>query len=67
MRKTRELTKMVKERYASWDSGIGEEMGAGKHSFRTLEKYMLKKGEAEPNKSGRQELFENIVNRYMFK
>jgi xylose isomerase len=67
MRKSGEITKMVKDRYASWDSGIGAEIEKGKHSFKSLEKYMLKKGEIEPNKSGRQELFENVVNRYMFK
>ena len=67
MRKTGEIAQMVKDRYASWDGGIGAEIEAGKHSFKTLERYMLKKGEIEPNKSGRQELFENIVNRYMFK
>jgi len=26
---------------------------------------MLKKGEAEPCKSGRQELFENVINTYL--
>lgn len=61
-----EIARMVKERYASWDSGIGAEIEAGKHNFKTLEKYMLEKGDVTPNKSGRQELFENIVNRYIF-
>jgi xylose isomerase len=67
MRKTGEIAKMVQHRYASWDSGIGAEIESGKHDFTSLEKYMLKKGDAEPNQSGRQELFENVVNRYMFK
>lgn len=61
-----EIARMVKERYASWDTGIGAEIEAGKHNFKTLEKYMLEKGDVTPNKSGRQELFENIVNRYIF-
>ena len=39
---------------------------AGKHSFASLEKYMLKQGDVTPNSSGRQELFENVVNRYIF-
>ncbi len=60
------LDKMVKDRYSSWDSGIGAEIEAGKHSFETLEKYMLAKGDASPCTSGRQELFENVVNRYLF-
>ncbi|MDR1957462.1 MAG: xylose isomerase [Planctomycetaceae bacterium] len=67
MRKTGELEKLLKERYASWDSGIGAEIEAGKADFKSLEKYMFEKGEAAPNVSGRQELLENIVNRYMFK
>jgi xylose isomerase len=62
IRKTGEIEQLVKERYASWDSGIGAEIENGKHNFKSLENYMLKKGEIEPNKPGRQELFENIVN-----
>ena len=61
-----ELARLLKERYSSWDTGIGAEIEAGKHNFKTLEKYMLEKGDVSPNKSGRQELFENIVNRYIF-
>ncbi|MGL4595585.1 MAG: xylose isomerase [Thermoguttaceae bacterium] len=67
MRKSGELATMVKDRYSSWDTGIGKSIEDGKESFKSLEKYMLKKGNSDPNKSGRQELFENIVNRYMFK
>ena len=59
------LAKFVKERYASWDSGIGAEIESGKATFETLEAYMLKKGDADKNTSGRQEMLENIVNRYM--
>lgn len=61
-----ELARMVQQRYASWDSGIGAEIEQGKHNFKTLEKYMLEKGDVSPNASGRQELFENVVNRYIF-
>ncbi len=60
------LAQMVKDRYASWDAGVGAEIEAGRHGFESLEKYMLAKGEAAPNQSGRQELFENVVNRYVF-
>jgi len=61
-----ELAKMVEDRYGSWDTGIGAEIEAGRHDFASLEKYMLKKGDVTPNTSGRQELFENVVNRYLF-
>jgi xylose isomerase len=60
------LAKMVKDRYATWDTGIGAEIEAGKQNFESLEKYMLAKGDITANQSGRQELFENVVNRYMF-
>ncbi|GAB4131226.1 MAG: xylose isomerase [Thermogutta sp.] len=66
MRADGEIGRMVKDRYSSWDSGVGAEIEAGKHDFKSLEKYMLEKGDASANKSGRQELFENIVNRYIF-
>ncbi len=66
IRKEGEIAGMVKTRYASWDTGIGAEIEKKKHDFKSLEKYMLGKGEADANKSGRQELFENIVNRYLY-
>jgi xylose isomerase len=65
IRKDGLLTKFVTERYASWDSGIGAEIEAGKASFETIDAYMLKKGEADKNTSGRQEMLENIINRYI--
>jgi len=55
----------VKQRYASWDSGIGAKIEAGKASFRDLETYMLKKGEAAPITSGRQEYLENLLNEFI--
>jgi len=61
-----ELARWVQDRYASWDSGIGAEIEAGRHDFKSLADYMLRKGDAEPNTSGRQEAFENLVNRYVF-
>jgi len=60
-----ELERMVRQRYASWELGVGTEIEAGAHDFKSLEKYMLAKGDAAPNTSGRQELFENVVNRYV--
>jgi xylose isomerase len=65
IRKDGVLDRMLKERYASWDTGVGAEIEAGKHTFKTLEKYMLEKGDATPNMSGRQELIENIINTYI--
>jgi xylose isomerase len=65
MRADGRIESMVRERYTSWDSGLGAEIEAGKHSLASLEKLMLDKGEAAPNASGRQELFENVVNEYL--
>ncbi|HVA50373.1 MAG TPA: xylose isomerase [Pirellulales bacterium] len=59
------LEKLLKERYASWDSGVGAEIESGKHGFASLEKFMLDKGEITPNKSGRQEMLENLINFYL--
>jgi xylose isomerase len=59
------LTDFVKNRYKSYDSGIGKEIENGTASFASLEKYMLEKGNAAGNESGRQEMLENIVNDYL--
>jgi xylose isomerase len=59
------LDEMLRERYASWDNGLGAEIESGKHDFKTLEKAMLQKGDATPNCSGRQELIENLINTYV--
>jgi xylose isomerase len=65
IRKDGRLAEFVKNRYASWDSGIGAKIEAGKVSFKNLETYMLKKGEADANVSGRQELLENLINEFI--
>ena len=59
------LGDFLKQRYSSWDSGIGAEIEAGNHTLATLESYMLEKGEAAPNRSGRQEMLENLINEYL--
>ncbi|MFN0052493.1 MAG: xylose isomerase [Planctomycetales bacterium] len=56
------LADFVKQRYRSFDEGIGRKIEEGTVSFRDLEMYMLDKGNPAPNESGRQELLENIVN-----
>ena len=65
IRKDGVLKDFVKTRYGSWDGGIGASIEAGKEDFASLEAYMLKKGEAAANVSGRQEMLENVVNRYL--
>jgi xylose isomerase len=65
IRKDGALGSFVKERYASWDSGIGKEIEAGKLNFARLKQYMLEKGEPAPNTSGRVEMLENLLNEYL--
>ena len=60
------LDGMLSDRYRSWDTGVGAEIEADKHDFTSLEQHMLQQGDATPNQSGSQELFENVVNRYVF-
>jgi xylose isomerase len=56
------IQEFVKNRYSSWDSGIGREIErTGQAPLRALEAYILHNGgDAAPNTSGRQELLENI-------
>lgn len=59
------LTDFVRQRYASFDTGIGRKIEIGTVDFRDLEALMLEQGEAAPNVSGRQEMLENLINRYI--
>jgi xylose isomerase len=65
IRKDGILKDFVKQRYASWDEGIGKQIESGQADFEKLEAYMLQKGEAAANTSGRQEMLENVINRYL--
>jgi xylose isomerase len=65
IRKDGRLAEFVQNRYASWDSGIGAAIEKGQMDFKKLEAYMLKKGNAAPNVSGRQEYLENLINEFI--
>ena len=66
IRKDGILKEFVKQRYASWDTGIGAEVESGKADFIMLEKYIHDKGGfPAANTSGRQEMLENLINRYL--
>ena len=56
------LAELLKNRYASWDSGIGASIEAGKEELRLPRKIRAESPGSRPARSGRQELFENIVN-----
>ena len=65
IRKDGRLAEFVKQRYISWDAGIGRDIERGKAGFRELEAYMLKRGDVSPNISGRQEYLENLINEFI--
>lgn len=54
----------VKQRYASWDSGIGARIEAGEVGFEELEQHVLQSGEPALA-SGRQEMLENLINEFI--
>jgi xylose isomerase len=59
------LAEFVNERYASWGKGVGRDIESGKVGLKELETYMLTKGEADANASGRQEMLENIIHEFV--
>jgi xylose isomerase len=65
IRRDGRLEAFKKDRYASWDTGIGAKIEKGKIGFEELEAYMLKKGDVTPNVSGRQEFLENLINEFV--
>jgi xylose isomerase len=56
--------KIRTERYASFDAGKGKEFEEGKLSLEDLRTYAIENGEPEI-RSGRQEYFENMINRFI--
>ena len=57
-----DFKKLRKERYATFDGGKGKEFEDGKLSLEDLRTYAIENGEPAV-KSGKQEYFENIINR----
>jgi xylose isomerase len=59
-----DFKKLRKERYTTFDSGKGKEFEEGKLSLEDLRTYAIENGEPA-TKSGKQEYFENIINRFI--
>src|SRR3954447_5065782 len=59
------LSGFVRERYKSWDSELGRRIESGNATLADLEAYILPKGEAAKNSSGRQEMLENLINDFI--
>jgi len=58
------MADMVKKRYSSFDDGIGKKVEEGTLTLEECEEYVKKHGEPE-KRSGQQELYEMILNRYV--
>jgi len=59
-----DLPEWKKERYASYDSGKGQEFEQGKLTLEDLRRYAVENGEPEM-RSGKQELYEQLINFYI--
>ncbi|KAL8582164.1 hypothetical protein ACOMHN_004083 [Nucella lapillus] len=58
------LSKYVKERYSSFESGIGQKIAKGEATLEDCEKYIEENGEPQ-RLSGQQEHYENMLNYYL--
>ena len=58
------INTFIKQRYATYDSGIGAKIEKGEVGFEELEAHVLANGEPLLG-SGRQEMLENLVNEYL--
>jgi xylose isomerase len=65
IRKDGRLDAFVKQRYSSYDAGIGQLIEKRKVGFKELSDYALKLGEVKTNQSGRQEFLENLINEFI--
>ncbi len=59
-----ELEEFIAKRYSSYSSGIGKKIVDGQVGFKELEQYTLE-NPVITNSSGRQEMLEGILNRYL--
>jgi len=59
------LQGFVDERYAGWNTGLGKDITGGKLSLAQLSDHVLANKLDPKPRSGRQEMLENLVNRYL--
>lgn len=64
LHKDKVLGDFIKNRYSSYDTGIGAKIEAGMADLKDLESFILKNGEPKQI-SGKQEMLENIINQYL--
>ena len=58
------MDKFIEDRYSSYKEGIGKEIVEGRVGFKELEKYAMEHDQIR-NVSGRQEMLEAMLNRYI--
>jgi xylose isomerase len=59
-----EYLRLRQERYASFDSGAGASFEKGEMTLEQLREYAIKNGEPKQI-SGKQEYYENLINRFL--
>jgi xylose isomerase len=59
------LSRPLDARYAGWDSAEGQKLARGEYSLEQIAEWVEAKDINPQPKSGKQELLENIVNRYV--
>jgi xylose isomerase len=60
-----ELDRHVAQRYADWSQPFGQDLLAGKLSLEALAERAIQRGVDVQPRSGRQEMLENLLNRYL--
>ncbi|MBO5356232.1 MAG: xylose isomerase [Clostridia bacterium] len=60
------IDEFVKDRYASYNTGIGADIVSGKATLESLSEYALSLNVVEEKKSGSQEYLESVINQIMF-
>ncbi len=59
------LNDFVRQRYSTYDSGMGRRIEAGSVTLSELDAYIHESTSLTANTSGRQEMLENLINRYI--
>ncbi|ACS83897.1 xylose isomerase [Musicola paradisiaca] len=60
------LSRQVAQRYSGWNGELGQQILQGNASLETLAHYAERHQLAPQHRSGRQEMLENLVNRYLY-
>ena len=61
-----QLDRLVAQRYAGWNTELGQQILQGKMSLAALGQHAIQQELAPQHHSGQQEKLENLVNRYLF-